>query len=85
MNSNLFEESNLNDQGIWRYVVYPLIFSVYFFLFQSFMMEAQSGYGQSKWESRQKNEKKARARKERAQRVVEARNKETREIVTGKQ
>ncbi len=69
----------MNDQGTWRYVVYPLIFSVYFFLFHSFMMEAQSGYGQSKWESRQKNEKKARARKERAQRAVEARNKETRE------
>lgn len=38
---------------------------------------SQSGYGQSKWEARKKNEKKSRDRKNRAEREKEARKKET--------
>jgi len=42
-------------------------------------MESQSGYGQSKWESRIKNERKARDRKGRAQREKETRIQENKE------
>jgi len=40
---------------------------------------SQSGYGQSKWETRQKNEKKAREKKNRAMREKDARKQETKE------
>jgi hypothetical protein len=43
------------------------------------MLESQNGYGHSKWESRRKNDKKARDRKDRAQREKEARIQETKE------
>lgn len=77
MNSFRFEESNLNDQGIWL-ALFIVLVSVYY-LFTTFVLESQTGYGQSKWDSRKKNEKKARDRKDRAQREKEAREKETKE------
>jgi len=77
MNSIYFEESNLNDLGIWLALLLVLV-SV-FFLFNAFVLESQNGYGHSKWESRKKNEEKAHDRKDRAQREKEARIQETKE------
>ncbi|APG78907.1 hypothetical protein 1 [Beihai sipunculid worm virus 4] len=77
MNLFNFEESNLNDQGIWLALFVVLVSVIVFF--QSFVLESQNGYGQSKWDSRKANEKKARERKERALREKEAREKETKE------
>ncbi|APG78896.1 hypothetical protein 1 [Beihai picorna-like virus 35] len=77
MNSNHFEESNLNDLGIWL-ALFVVLASV-FYLFSTNVLESQSGYGQSKWESRVKNERKAHNRKDRAQREKEARIQETKE------
>lgn len=74
MNSIYFEESNLNDPGIWL-ALFVVLVSV-FYLFKIFVLESQTGYGQSKWESRKSNEKKAHDRKDRAQRVKEARAQE---------
>lgn len=45
-----------------------------------YLFISQSGYGQSKWEARQKNEKKAREKKKRAVREKEARKKEIEKI-----
>lgn len=75
MNSFIFEESNLNDQGIWLTLIVVFVSVYYFFAFIA--LESQNGYGQSKWESRKKNEKKALDRKDRAQREKEARRIET--------
>jgi len=77
MNSVYFEESNLNDPGIWL-ALFVVLVSVYY-LFKIFVLESQTGYGQSKWDSRKKNDKKARDRKDRAQREKEARIQEIKE------
>ena len=77
MNSIYFEESNLNDQGFWL-ALFVVLVSV-FYLFKNFVLESQTSYGQSKWESRKKNEKKAHDRKDRARREKEARIQETKD------
>lgn len=78
MTTSLFEESNLKDLGIWL-VLFLVLVSVNYYLFFLYTMESQSGYGQSKWESRIKNERKARDRKGRAQREKETRIQENKE------
>ena len=77
MNSTYFEESNLNDPGIWL-ALFMVLVSVYC-LFNTYVLVSQTGYGQLKWESRKKNEKKARDRKDRAQRRKEALIQETKD------
>lgn len=64
MTSYFFEETNVNmPLGIWS-VVFLLLISV---VIRSFItLSPQSGYGQSKWDKKQKNEKISRSRKERA-------------------
>lgn len=74
---NIFEESNLNDQGFWLVLSFVLVSVIYYFSFCS--LEAQNGYGHSKWESRNKNARNADVRKNRAQREKEAREAETKE------
>lgn len=64
MTSYFFEETNVNmPLGIWS-VAFLLLISV---VIRSFItLSPQSGYGQSKWDKKQKNEKISRSRKERA-------------------
>ncbi len=66
----------MNDQGIWL-VLFVLVSVIIFF--NHFVLESQNGYGQSKWDSRKKNERNAHVRKDRAQREKEARAAETKE------
>jgi hypothetical protein len=66
MTSYLFEETNVNmPQGIWLAALLLLISVV---IYSFFTLSPQSGYGQSKWDRKQQNEKTSRSRKERAQR-----------------
>jgi hypothetical protein len=64
MTSSFFEETNVNmPLGIWLAALLLLISVV----IRSFItLTPQSGYGQSKWDKKQKNEKISRSRKERA-------------------
>lgn len=77
MNSHLFEESNLNDQGFWLALLLAFATVYYFFAFQ--LLVSQDGYTQSKWDARIKNEKKARDRKDYARRKKLAREKENKD------
>jgi hypothetical protein len=80
MNSIYFEESNLNVQGVslgFILTCFGIVFA--FFLFHFNVLVSQTGYGQSKWEAKKRNEKNARDRKDRALRDKESREKESRQ------